>query len=94
MSWEQNANILLLRHVVTARERGIDYAPDNGGPHTVYIGRILYGQAQAWATDQTEARADKVKTDGRAAWEDCMRLADERIRAYMKSNGIAEARAA
>lgn len=92
MSWQQNANMLLLSHVLTGRDRGIDYAPDNGGQHTVYIGRILHAQAQAWATDQAEARADNVKTDGRATWADAMRLADERIRAYLQT--IDRARAA
>ena len=83
MSWHSNANILLLRHVMTASSRGMDYAPDNGGQHTVVIGRMLFAQAQAWAADQAESQADKTKTDGRAAFIAAMQLADERIRSYV-----------
>lgn len=89
MSWQQNANALLLRHVTTAGARGMDYAPDNGGPHTVYIGRMLYRQAQAWAADMAESRADNARLDGRKAWADAMALVDERIRKYLATERAA-----
>lgn len=90
MSFQTHANIALLKYVLTARDRGIDYAPDNGGPHTVVIGRMLYGQAQAWARDMVEAHADNVRVDGKAAWFEAMRLVDERIRGYIASNNLAK----
>lgn len=90
MSFAQNANGLLLHHVLTGRDRGIDYAPDNGGPHTVVIGRMLYAQAQAWASDRKEAYDDEQCVDGRQRWVEAMALVDQRIRGYLASNGLAK----
>lgn len=91
MSWRDNANGLLLRHVLSGRDRGIDYAPDNGGPHTVVIGRMLYRQAMAWADDMAEAQADCVRVDGRKAWDEALALVDDRIRKYIAANKLERA---
>lgn len=83
MSFAVSANILLLNHLLTSRERGIDYAPDNGGPHTIYIADMMRRQAQAWAVDRTEAFNEGRAVDGGAMWRECMQLVDERVRAYV-----------
>jgi hypothetical protein len=91
MSFSAHANIALLRHVLSASERGIDYAPDNGGPHTVYIARILHETAQAWAVGRKADYDDNVPVDGKASFIEAMKLADDRIRQYCAANKLARA---
>jgi hypothetical protein len=97
VSFRDNANKLLLQHMLTAKARGMDYAPDTSyeqlranklGKHTLVIGRMLHSQAQAWAADRQEAFDDGVPVNGRAQWDEAMRLADERVVAYLEANGF------
>lgn len=86
MSFAINANLFLMQHVWTARQRGIDYAPDNGGPHTHAIARMLYSQAQSWAVGRKADFEDNVPVDGAQTWRDAMASIDDRIRSYCASH--------
>lgn len=100
--WERGANFLLLHKITrnllsrVRQPHEIDYAPDSvydsrarcvkPGQHTVVIGRMLHGQAMAWAADMREARAEGRQLDGKQTWHAAMQLADERIRAYIANH--------
>lgn len=98
-TWQNDARIRLLRHVLVATKSGRDYAPDSRyegrtvvtGPHTIAIADTLHRWAAMWAQDMREDRANGGDYDQEKAWKDCMHLADQEIDRYLANNHLTRA---
>jgi hypothetical protein len=83
--FDANSRKLLMRRIFEGSpDKSVNYAPDfrNGvaGPLTVLIAKTLRQHAALWAHDMRESRKLGVEIDGKRAFADHMREADEEIK--------------